>query len=240
MEEYSESTYGDRIAEVYDQWYSDIDLSMIETLAELANGGCALELGIGTGRIALPMHQAGIEMHGIDASKAMLGKLKSKPGGDKIQFAVGDFAAVDIEGQFDLIFVVFNTFFALMSQELQVRCFKNVAKKLTPAGVFVIEAFIPDMKRFDNHQTVRVTASEDNTVRLEASQVDMIAQKTNSKHISISEEGIRIFPVKLRYAWPAELDLMAQLAGLSLKHRWSSWRRDELSSTSLKHISVYG
>ena len=240
MKEYSESTYGERIAEVYDEWYSDFDQSTISTLVELSQGGRALELGIGTGRIALPLHHAGIEVHGIDASQAMLDKLKAKPGGESIQVTLGNFADVDVGGHFDLIFVVFSTFFALLTQEEQIRCFKNVANRITPNGVFVIEVFVPDMARYVDNQTVRVTAIDDNSVRLEATQVDMIKQQINSKHIYLSEEGIRMYPVKIRYAWPSELDLLARLAGLSLQHRWGTWRKDTLTNESGKHISVYG
>ncbi len=240
MKEYSESTYGERIAEVYDQWYSDFDQSIIPTLVELSQGGRALELGIGTGRIALPLHDAGIEVHGIDASQAMLARLKAKPDGESIQVTLGDFADVDVEGHFDLIFVVFNTFFALFTQDEQIRCFKNVANRLTPNGVFVIEAFVPDMARYVDNQIVRVTAINDNNVRLEVTRVDMLKQQIKSKHIYLSEEGIRMYPVKIRYAWPSELDLMTRLAGLSLQHRWGTWRRDDLTIESGKHISVYG
>jgi hypothetical protein len=170
----------------------------------------------------------------------MLAKLKTKPGGENIQVTLGNFAEVDVEGHFDLIFVVFNTFFALRTQEEQIRCFRNVVSHLTPNGVFVIEAFVPDMARYIDNQTVRVTASDDDSGRLDVTRVDMITQETNSKHICLSEEGIRLYPVKVRYAWPSELDLMARLAGLSLQHRWGSWRKDNLTNESGKHISVYG
>jgi SAM-dependent methyltransferase len=240
MKEYSESTYGERIAEVYDQWYSEFDQSSISTLVELSQGGRVLELGIGTGRIALPLHHAGIEVHGIDASQTMLAKLKAKPGGEKIKVTLANFADVNVEGHYDLIFVVFNTFFALLTQEEQIHCFKNAASRLSPNGVFLIEVFVPDMARYVDNQTVRVSASDDNSVRLEAIQVDMIKQQINSKQIYLSEEGIRMYPVKIRYAWPSELDLMARLAGLSLQHRWGTWRKDTLTNESGKHISVYG
>ena len=239
MNNYSGSTYGEHIAEVYDLWYTEFDQSTISTLVELSKGGRALELGIGTGRIALPLHHAGIEVHGIDASEAMLAKLKDKPGGQNIQVKIGNFADVDVEGHFDLVFVVFNTFFALLTQEEQIRCFENVASRLSSNGVFVIEVFVPDMARFIDHQTVRIIESDDTGFRLEVTRVDMLKQQTNSKHVYVSEEGIRMFPVKIRYAWPSELDLMARLAGLSLQHRWGTWRKDSLSIESGKHISVY-
>lgn len=167
MKEYSESKFGERLAEVYDQWYPDFDQSTIATLVELSQGGRALELGIGTGRIALPLQQAGIEVHGIDASQAMLDKLKAKSSGESIQVTLGNFAEVDVEGHYDLIFVVLNTFFALLFQEDQIRCFKNIAERLTPNRVFLIEVFLPDMARFVDNQVVKVFTSDDNSVRLE-------------------------------------------------------------------------
>ena len=240
MKEYSESTYGESIADIYDQWYADIDPDAVSTLVDLAQGGRSLELGIGTGRIALPIYQAGIEVHGIDASPAMTEKLKAKPGGQNIHIIHGDFADMDVEGHFDLIYVVFNTFFALQTQAEQIRCFNNVADHLSPNGVFLIRAFIPDMARFDDNQTVRTVAVGDDGIRLEATQIDPLLQQINSQLIYFSEEGTRMYPVKIRYAWPSELDLMANLAGLSLQHRWGTWRKDELTIQDGKHISVYG
>ncbi len=239
MKEYSESTYGEQIAEVYDRWYPDLDHSIISSLVELSQGGRALELGIGTGRIAIPLHQAGIEVQGIDASQAMLAKLKIKPGGENIQTTLGDFADVDVAGHFKLIYVVFNTFFALLTQDEQILCFKKAANRLSPNGVFVVEVFVPDMARYVDNQTVRVVDSNESGVRLDVSQIDMIEQRVDSKHIYLSEEGVRLYPVKLRYAWPSELDLMAQLAGISLKHRWGTWRKDAFSQEHGRHISVY-
>ncbi len=166
--------------------------------------------------------------------------LKPSLVGRAFSCTLGNFADVDVEGQYDLIFVIFNTFFALLTQEEQIHWFKNAASRLSPNGVFLIEVFVPDMARFVDNQTVRVIASDDNSVRLEATQVDMITQQTNSKQIHLSEEGIRMYPVKVRNAWPSELDLMARLAGLSLQHRWGTWLKDDLTNESGKHISVYG
>ena len=239
MRDYSESTYGENIAEVYDHWFADFDPKSVSTLAELAQGGRALELGVGTGRIALPLSQAGIEVHGIDASPAMIAKLKAKPHGDDIQVSLGNFAEIDVEGQFELIYILFNTFFALTTQEEQVRCFSNVASHLSSQGVFLIEAFIPDMSRFDNHQTVRVMAIEEKGCRLETSQVDPIQQQITQQLIHLSAEGIDTYPLKIRYAWPAELDLMARMAGLALSYRWLNWHKDALTPEAGKHISVY-
>src|SRR5438067_4420508 len=145
MNEYDESTYGDRIAEVYDEWHAPAPAEMVAALKHLAGAGPALELGIGTGRVALPLAAQGLDIHGIDASQLMLAKLRAKPGGDSIPVTVGNFADVGTEGRYSLVFVVFNTFFVLRSQEEQVQCFANVAKRLRPGGLFVIEAFVPDV-----------------------------------------------------------------------------------------------
>lgn len=240
MNEYSESTYGERIADFYDDLYPDLDQAIIETLVDLARGGRALELGIGTGRIALPLSQAGVEVHGIDASSAMLAKLRAKPGADKIHTSTGNFADLAVEGQFNLIFVVFNTFFALQDQAEQIRCFKHVAKHLTSDGVFVIEAFIPDMTRYIDRQTVRVIDMDEHGVRLEVSQLELVNQQVRSRIVFLTEEGARLFPIKIRFAWPSELNLMATLAGLKLQHRWGSWDGDQLTDDSRRHISIYG
>jgi SAM-dependent methyltransferase len=240
MKEYSASTYGERIAEFYDDMHPSFDQSQIRTLLELSGGGRSLELGIGTGRIALPLSQAGVEVHGIDASQAMLAKLKAKPGAEKIHTTTGNFADIPVEGHFDLIFIVFNTFFALRDQDEQIRCFRNVAKHLTSDGVFVIQAFIPDMTRYIDRQTVRVTDMDESGVRLEISQLELLKQQVRSQIVLLAEEGTRFIPVKIRYAWPSELDLMATLAGLNLQHRWGSWDRDQLTDDSGRHISVYG
>lgn len=240
IKNYSASSYGESVAEVYDQWYEGFKPETISTLVELAQGGRVLELGIGTGRIAIPLYQAGIEVHGIDASPAMIAKLRAKPSGSNIQVTMGNFADAAVEGQFDLIYVVINTFFALPNQAEQVRCFTNVTKLLTQNGVFLIEAFIPNLARFDDNQTVRVFALEDNACSLEASQIDPIEQLINLQLIHMTNDGLRMYPLKIRYAWPSELDLMAKIAGLELRHRWGSWSRKELTDQDSKHISVYG
>jgi SAM-dependent methyltransferase len=240
MNDYDETTYAERIAAVYDEIYSSYDENSIQTLAQLAGGGPVLELGIGSGRIALPLQRAGVEVHGIDASPAMLEKLRKKPGGNEIAVTLGNFADVAVDGQFNLIYVVFNTFYALLTQEDQVGCFQNVAQHLKSDGHFLIEAFVPDLKRFSGEQTVRVTEIREHEVSLEASQHDPINQQITSRHIFLAEQGVRLYPVKLRYAWPAEFDLMARLAGLSLVHRWGDWDRRAFTAESGKHISVYG
>lgn len=239
MAPYDTDTYGEGIAEVYDDWYADYDERIIDVLSELASGGRALELGIGTGRIALPLRERGVEVHGIDASQSMLSKLESKPGGADIPVSLGDFSRVDADGQFDLIYIVFNTFFALLTQEDQIACFRNAAAHLKPEGIFLLEVFVPDLKRFEAGQTLRVISLSEGLVRLEASQVDLASQQVTTRHIAITEGGTRFYPLKIRYAWPSELDLMARLAGLALKERWDGWDRKPFNANSTGHISLY-
>lgn len=239
MDEYIATTYGEHCASVYDQWHSSSEDAAVETLAELVQGGRALELGIGTGRIALPLSARGIEVHGIDGSPAMVSKLRAKPGGEALPVTMGNFADVDVEGEFSLIFIVYNTFFALLTQEEQVRCFRNVAGHLAAGGGFLLEAFVPDLTHFSGGQSVRATTVTSDRVSLKVSQHDAVRQRVKSQHVVIVNNEVRTFPVEVRYAWPSELDLMAQLAGLRLRHRWGNWDREEFKATSERHISVY-
>jgi SAM-dependent methyltransferase len=241
VERYEPTTYGERIATVYDVLYPpgpDTE-DAAELLAKLAGGGRALELGIGTGRLALPLSGRGVDVHGIDVSEAMAAELQRKPGGDRIPVTIGDFTDVPAEGTFELIFVAFNTFFVLMTQERQVRCFQAVADHLAPDGAFVIEAFVPDPARFDRGQRTATTLLSGDWLILESAVHDAVAQRVRSVHTLISAQETRLYPVELRYAWPSELDLMAQLAGLRLEYRWAGWRREEFTDSSPKHVSVY-
>lgn len=242
MDEYKPSTYGDRIADVYDTWYGDAfdNEGAVEFLARMANDGRVLELAIGTGRIAVPLAQAGVDVTGIDVSEGMITKLRSKPGGGDIPVAMGDFTDVDVEGNFSVVYVVFNTFFALTSQRDQVTCFRNVAAHLDDGGVFVVEAFVPDLTRFDRGQRVDTSRVETGEVVIDASLHDPVNQRTRSSHMVFTESGVRMFPVYIRYAWPSELDLMAELAGLVLQERWAGWRRQPFTASSEAHVSVYG
>ncbi len=240
MEPYREETYGERFAGIYDDWYAEVDDATVATLRELAQGGRALELGIGTGRVALPLQQSGVEVHGIDASEAMVARLRAKPGGESIPVTLGNFTDVAVEGQFSLIYVLVNTFFVLLTQDEQVRCFENVARHLTPEGAFLIEVFVPDLTRFADRQAVRARQIGMDQVRLEASQLDPVNQQIMTQIVVLTGEGVRLYPVKVRFAWPAELDLMARLAGLHLRHRWEDWALTPFSARSGTHISVYG
>lgn len=236
---YQEDTYGERIADVYDEWYIGYDETILTTLVELAQGRRMLELGIGTGRIALPLHRRGVAVHGIDASPAMLAKLRAKPDGAQVPVTLGNMADVAVEGDYGLIYVLFNTFFALLTQDQQLRCLENVARHLTPDGCFVFEAFIPDLARYQGLQSLRTAQIDLEGVRFDASQIDPISQQIMTQHMVINGQGIRLYPVKLRYVWPAELDLMARLAGLRLKHRWRNWSKAPFGPGSTAHVSVY-
>lgn len=237
--EYNESTYGDHIAEIYDQWHPVASPKMVAALTHLAGAGPVLELGIGTGRVALQLFAQGIEVHGIDSSVAMVEKLRVKPGGDRIPVTIGNFAEVGVDRKYSLIFVAFNTFFALGFQEEQVQCFANVAGRLLPGGLFVIEAFVPDPTRFTRGQVVQASRIENDEVRLEASRHDVLTQRVVSQHVIIAEAGIKLYPIQIRYAWPAELDLMARLAGMHLRERWSNWLGEPFTAESTNHISIY-
>jgi SAM-dependent methyltransferase len=240
MSEYGAATYGDGIADVYDAWYGGGDTGpMVERLAALAGRGPVLELGIGTGRVALPLAAKGVAVHGIDASDAMLDRLRAKEGAAGLSITQGDFTDFDLDRQFTLVYVVFNTFFSLLDQESQVRCFRCVAGHLAPGGRFVLECFVPDLDRFDRGQRLAVTAIEAEGVRLEAALHDPIGQKVKARVVSLTEAGSRFYPLEARYCWPSELDLMARLANLRLEHRWGGWRDEPFTGSSASHVSVY-
>jgi SAM-dependent methyltransferase len=234
--------FGARVAERYDETSADmfdpakVD-PVVEFLAELASDGSALELGIGTGRIALPLAQRGIRVHGIDLSDAMVAQLRAKPGADQIDVTIGDFATTTVEGRFSVAYLVFNTIMNLTSQEEQVACFQNVAAHLQPGGCFVIEVGIPDLQRLPPGETVR--AFTVTSARLGFDEYDLAAQGLISHHYWIEDGNLEVFSAPFRYVWPAELDLMARLAGMSLRERWSGWNREPFTSDSRQHVSVW-
>src|SRR5262249_867616 len=204
MEGYDASTYRERMAQRYDERWALLDPeAAVADLAELARGGRALELGIGTGRVALPLAARGVEVHGLDASEQMVARLRQKEGGARIPVTMGDFADVAVEGTFALVYVAFNTFFALETQDLQVRSFRNVAARLERDGVFVVEAFVPDMTRFHRGQRAGAIRVERDEVELEASLHDPVAQRITSQHVVLGVDGVRLYPISIRYAWPA-------------------------------------
>jgi SAM-dependent methyltransferase len=198
-----------------------------------------LELAVGTGRIALPLAEGGIDVHGIDASEAMVSRLRSKPGGERIRVKIGDFADVPVDGQYTLVYIVFNTLFALQTQEAQVRCFENVAAHLADDGVFVVEAFVPDLTRFDRDQRTETMQIGLDHAWLALARHLPAAQRVQGQHVSVSEEGVRFYPVYLRYAYPSELDLMARLARLRLRDRFDGWRGKPFAGPTQSCVSVY-
>ncbi|MGO9451669.1 MAG: class I SAM-dependent DNA methyltransferase [Candidatus Binataceae bacterium] len=242
MSTYDESTYGELNADIYDQWTGvppgNAD-QVVEVLAALAGKRRVLELGIGTGRIALPLAARGFKVSGIDASPKMVEKLREKPGGDAIPAAIGNFADVKVPGRFSLIHVVFNTFYGLLSQEDQLRCFSQVARHLTDDGAFLIDALIPDMTLYDRGQRLMVRHIDTERAILVFSKVDVVKQSVQGAQIFLEPQGTRFYPIELRYVWPAELDLMARLAGMRLRERWGGWNREPFTASSKSHISVY-
>jgi predicted RNA methylase len=234
-------SFGEDVSEMYRDLQRGDEIAAVEFLAQLADHGPALELAIGTGRIALPLAARGIRVDGIDISPAMVDQLQTKPGGDKITVVIGDFANVPVPGTYRLIFVVWNTLFNLLTQEDQVKCFMNVANHLAEDGAFVIEALVPAfLYRLRNDQYVEAEAVEVNGVRLDVLRHDAAKQMIEENHVSLSPAGIHLNPVVQRYAWPSELDLMARIAGLRLRNRWGGWSQEPFDSSSNMHVSVYG
>lgn len=234
--------FDERIAAQYDA--ASIDMfdpvvvdSAVSFLADLAGTGAALELGIGTGRIALPLRRQGVHVHGIDVSPAMVERLHAKPGGDDVGVTIGDFATVTVGETFSLAYLVYNTITNLTTQDEQVACFRNVAAHLEPGGCFVIEVHVPELQRLPPGETVR--ASTVTPTRLGFDEFDVAAQLLSSHHFWVVDGKLETFSVPFRYVWPSELDLMARLAGMSLRERWSDWSREPFTSESVKHISVW-
>ncbi len=235
-------SFDEETAETYDAVVQRGDeQAAVAFLEAHAAGGPALELAIGTGRIALPLAARGIRVDGIDISPPMVAKLRAKPGGGEIAVTIGDFADVAAPGTYRLIFIVFNTFFNLLTQEDQVRCFENVAAHLADDGLFVVEAYTPTfLYRLRDNQYVDTEAIEVEAVRLDLLRHDAARQMIEENHVTLSRSGLRFNPVVQRYAWPAELDLMARIAGLRLKERWGGWNREPFTSSSDNCVSVYG
>ncbi|HEY8731153.1 MAG TPA: class I SAM-dependent methyltransferase [Candidatus Limnocylindria bacterium] len=234
--------FDERIARRYDETSADMfERAVVDPavsfLADLAGGGAALELGIGTGRIALPLSQRGIRVHGIDLSPAMVARLREKPGAEDIGVTIGDFATTRVSGTFKVAYLVYNTIGNLTTQDEQVRCFQNVAAHLESGGCFVIEVQVPDLRRLPPGETVR--AFTVGPTRLGFDEYDVAAQILVSHHYRVVDGRLEVFSAPFRYVWPSELDLMARLAGLTLRERWSDWSGAPFTSESTKHISVW-
>jgi SAM-dependent methyltransferase len=234
--------FGERVAERYDESTADLSVPdvvdpVVNFLIDLAFDGTALELGIGTGRIALPLAQRGVRVHGIDLSDAMVAKLRSKAGADQISVTIGDFATTTVEGRFSIAYLVFNTIMNLTTQDEQVACFRNVAGHLQPGGCFVIEVMVPDLQRLPPGERVR--AFTVSATRLGFDEYDVASQGLISHHYWAVDGKLEGDSMPFRYVWPAELDLMARLAGMSLRERWSGWNREPFTSDSTSHVSVW-
>ena len=209
----------------------------VDVLAELAGDGGALELAVGTGRLALPLSRRGVRVHGIDLSPAMLARLKAKSGADRIGVTIGDITNTRVDGQFRVAYLVFNTIMNLTTQDDQVACFVNAAAHLEPGGYFLIEVMVPDLQRLPIGETFRpftVTPS-----RLGFDEYDVVAQTLVSHHYVVTDGELAASAIPFRYVWPAELDLMARIAGMALRHRWSDWSQAPFTSGSRTHVSVW-
>jgi len=210
---------------------------VVDLLADLAGKGRALELGIGTGRIALPLARRGVPVHGIELSNAMAAKLRAKPGAEKIGVTIGDFASATVDGSFSVAYLVFNTINNLTTQAAQVACFRNVAAHLERGGCFVIEVGVPDLQRLPPGETVRAFQLSD--TRLGFDEYDIATQGLISHHFELVDGRFERHSIPFRYVWPSELDLMAQLAGMRLRERWAGWKQEPFTSESRQHVSVW-
>ena len=234
--------FGEDVADRYDERSDDpaevaLVRRTVDLLAELADGGPALELGIGTGRVALPLAQRGVAVHGIDLSRAMVKRLRAKPGGADLPVTIGDFATTRVGDGFSLVYLVFNTIMNLTSQDAQVACFANAATHLRPGGCFLVEVGVPDLQRLPPGETVRPFHVGPD--RWGFDEYDVANQGLVSHHLRISPEGATRRSIPFRYVWPAELDLMARMAGMHLESRWDGWERAPFTSHSRAHVSVW-
>jgi SAM-dependent methyltransferase len=205
----------------------------VDVLAELADGGSVLELAIGTGRIALPLAARGVPVHGIDRSEPMVAQLRAKPGGDAIPVTMGDIATTRVDGAFRVVYLVYNTIDNLTTQDAQVACFVNAAAHLEPGGCFVVEVGVPDLRRLPPGERYVTFAVQDDYVGVD--EYDVVNQGLISHHQSTG----RRLSMPFRYVWPSELDLMARIAGLSLRDRWAGWTREPFTAESRSHVSVW-
>lgn len=234
--------FDERIAARYDESDAEsFDPSVVDPivdfLVENAGRGRVLELGIGTGRIALPLAQRGLPVHGIELSEAMVARLRRKPGGADLGVTIGDFTTTTVDGSFSLAYLVYNTIMNLTTQAAQVACFRNVAALLEPGGRFVIEVMIPELRRLPPGETFHVFDGQQD--RWGIDEYDIANQGLISHHFEVVDGTIERSSVPFRFVWPAELDLMAQLAGMTLRERWGGWRREPFTSDSRQHVSVW-
>lgn len=237
-----DGVWNQAVADGYDDDPAMFDPGLLEKTVDLlagyARGGRACEFAIGTGRVALPLRARGVEVAGIDNSPAMLRVLRGKPGADRLTVVQGDMAAGDVPpGDFDLVYLVFNTITNILTQAGQVACFRNAARHLRPGGRFLIEVFVPDLRRFPPGAQAQVFHLEDERAGLDT--LDPVTQRLTSHHFSVVNGEGRVFRSHHRWAWPSELDLMAELAGLRLQDRWAGWTREPFTADSPSHVSAW-
>jgi SAM-dependent methyltransferase len=235
--------FDERIAKGYEtKWANLFDPEVVNPavsfLADLAGTGTALELGIGTGRLALPLSQRGVPVHGIELSPAVVAQLRTKPDSDDIGVTIGDFATTRVAGTFRLAYLVRNTIMNLTTQDEQVACFRNVAAHLEPGGCFVIEVIVPALRQLPPGETVRAFTVTPTHLGFDE-YVDLAAQISFSHHYWVVDGQLETFSAPFRYVWASELDLMARLAGMTLRERWSDWNREPFTSDSRNHVSVW-
>jgi SAM-dependent methyltransferase len=235
------ASYGALLADEYDAIYAGVfdTEGAVDRLVHLANGGRVLEFGVGTGRIALPLAERGLDVWGIDGSSEMLLLLEKSPGGDRVSTVCGDFATATADGQFDLVVLLVNTIYAMHTQEDQIACFANAARHLAPGGRFVVEAWVPDPPRGDG-LGLKARRLGRGYAGLVIEDHDAARQTLSTTQIVIDGTGrTRSFPLVHRYAWPSELDLMARLSGMTLEDRWADWHRAPFDTRSTDHVSVW-
>ena len=240
MHGYDESSYGDGMAEVYDEWYaSSPDTPVcVERLASLAAGGPVLELGAGTGRLAIPLSDRGLEVHALDGSPDMLNRLGAKPGGDRVLLHAGDMAGDLPTGPFSLVFIAVNTFFGVLGTDAQQSTMRNIAERLTRGGRFVVEAFVPDASHEGDRVEVRDLTAD--RVVLSISRTDSAAQRAMGQFVEFRDgQPVRLRPWAIQWATVDQLDAMAGRAGLSLESRWADWQGSTYGPDSVNHVSVY-
>jgi SAM-dependent methyltransferase len=240
-EQYDPAAYGERIAQFYDRWHPPTGFldpaPVVAALRDLAGRKGALELGVGTGRVAIPLAESGVAVVGIEASPRMAEQLRAKPGGDRVEVVVSDFATAEVGRRFGCVYAVFNTLFALPTQELQLSCFAKAARHLTDGGCLVLECYVPNVG--SERTRLSFLGATDDDLMLEVSQTSRVDQTIQTWLLVFGRGRTEIVPFRTRFAWPAELDLLARLAGLELESRWGSWDRRPFTETSTDHVSVY-
>jgi SAM-dependent methyltransferase len=238
---YDPTAYGAGFAEDYDATYDGVfdTEGAVDQLVSLAEGGPVLELGVGTGRIALALAARGVEVHGVEASPEMVDRLREKPHGADLPVVIGDFRTAEVPARCTVVALLVNTIYALPDQDAQVDVFANAARHLVPGGRFVVEGWVPDPTRFHRGEAVWPRRVRDDRVAIEVARHDPVAQRIEVVQVQFGPWGVRTHPANHRYAWPSELDLMARLAGLRLEHRWADWHRAPFTELSREHVSVY-